>query len=382
MIVSDLEYLRYLPFLSNAGQIVKDLNITIEKIENTNIFNSILQEIYKEVSTLITNDIKTYPLETPTYEVSKFYLSVLLLKGIDNIAITRIWVKHFKKKIYSNIQTLLMECKTEQARIKTILDIFELLELNQYFILRRITIDGNVAFGLHMMKYLDIEDSLFDEVTTVHNGYVIIPCQETEFIIKLVQDFAVQKFYKLYEKADLDISITRKIKFTTDKIKEDVINSQKVSVNVKKHWIKKELLYEQERVKDVEHANRIVKQLDDLSKENLVDYVEGMEIKAFPPCVNVILHKLIIKKKKLSHNENILLCTYLGKKHFDIEQVKKIFSKAVNYDPSVTGYQVTFLYKKKMMCGNCVNLQTEGICKKELDKTNQCGRIKNPLSFR
>src|SRR5687768_14887008 len=333
MIITDLEYLKYLPFLSNSGQVVKELDISIEKIENTNVFNHILQEIYKEVSSLITDDIKTYPIENPVYEVSKFYLSILLLKGIDNIAITRIWVKHFRKKLYSNMKVLLDNCKTEAARIKTLLDIFELLETNQHFILRRITIDGNVAFGLHMMKYLDIESSLFDEVTTLHKGYVIIPCHETEFIIKLVQDFAEQKFYKLYGKAELDISITKKIKFTTDKIKQEVINSQKTSVNVKKHWIKKELLYEQERVKDVEQANTVIKELED----------NKLNVKTFPPCVNFILDKIINKKGKLSHNENILLCTYLGKKHFDIDQVKKIFSKASNYDKGTTDYQVSFL---------------------------------------
>ena len=70
------------------------------------------------------------------------------------------------------------------------------------------------------------------------------------------------------------------------------------------------------------------------------------------------------------------------KKHFDIEQVIKIFSKAANYDPRTTKYQVSFLYKKGMMPQSCNNLQTEGICMKHLDKTAQCGRVKNPLVFR
>jgi DNA primase large subunit len=258
-----------------------------------------------------------------------------------------------------------------------------LLESNQYFILKRITIEGESAFGLPMLKYLDVFDTLMTPYpVSLHKGFMIIPYESTIFLTTFIQRFAEQKIYRLYEKAELDVSITRKIKLIVEKIKGEVIKSQKISVNIKKHFIPKELLEEQERVKDVERANRIIDQLENLSKEKLMEHIEGIEIKAFPPCVNVVLDKIINKKGKLSHNENILLCTYLGKKHFDIDQVKKIFSKAVNYDKGTTDYQVTFLYEKKMMPMNCTNLGTEGICKMNLDKTNQCGHIKNPLSFR
>lgn len=375
MIVTDEDYIKYLPFISSY-HLMQQLNITIEKIEGGNLFNDMLEDIYLELNKLLTDDTKTYPLENSVYELSKFYITILLLKGIDNIAITRIWIKYFRKKIEYNLRILLSEYNTKEKRIDIFLGIFRLLEHKDYFKLNRITIGGNVAFGMHMLKYLDIEDTLLDGVTTLHKGYVIIPTEETDFIIKLIQDFAQKKIYKLYEQAELDVSITRKIKLVIDKIRDDVINSQKVSVNTKKHFIRKELLEEQERVKDVERANQIIKEIEDPREKELID------VKTFPPCVNFILQKLLIQRKQLSHYENILLCTYLGKKHFDIEQVKKIFSKAVNYNKGTTDYQVSFLYKKRMMPMNCDTLQTEGICKRELDNTNQCSRIKNPLVFR
>jgi DNA primase large subunit len=370
LIITDEDYLKYLPFLSSSN-VMKQVNITIDKIENTNTFNDILFDIYREINFLITNEIRIFPLENSFYEISKFYLTILLLKGIDNIAITRIWVKYFMKKIEVNMKAILTERKIRERKIDLFLDVFRLLEANEQFKLKRITIEGNIAFGIHMMKYLDIEDSLMDEVTTLHKGHVIIPTEETEFLIKLIQDFAQKKIFKLYEKAELDLTITKKIKFTTDKIKEDVINSQKVSINTKKHFVPKELLEEQERVKDVERANVIIKEIEENNNIN---------IDSFPPCVVYILDNLMNKKRQLSHYENILLCTYLGKKHFDIEQVKKIFSKAVNYDPQVTRYQVEFLYKKRMMPSSCQNLATEGLC--YADDICKKYKIKNPLVYR
>ena len=375
LIITDEDYLKYLPFISSSN-LMKQINITVDKIENTNTFNDIIFDIYNEINTLLTDEIKNFNLTNSLYEVSKFYMTILILKGIDNIAITRIWVKHFMKKISMNMLSILSEYKTKEKRIDIFLDIFRLLEANETYKLKRITVGNNVAFGMHMLKFLDIRDSLIDEVTTLHKGHVIIPTEDTEFLFKLIQDFAFKKIFRLYEKAELDISITKKLKLVVDKIKEDVINSQKVSINVKKRFVNKELLQEQERVKDVERASQIIKEIEDPINKKLVG------IRTFPPCVNFILQKLLVEKIQLSHYENILLCTYLGKKHFDIEQVKKIFSKAVNYDKNTTNYQVTFLYKKKMMPMNCETLDIEGICKKDLDKTNQCGRIKNPLSFR
>lgn len=371
MIVTDEDYIKYLPFISSY-HLMQQLNITIEKIEGGNLFNDMLEDIYLELNKLLTDDTKTYPLENSVYELSKFYITILLLKGIDNIAITRIWIKYFRKKIEYNLRTLLSEYNTKEKRIDIFLGIFRLLEHKDYFKLNRITIGGNVAFGMHMLKYLDIEDTLLDGVTTLHKGYVIIPTEETDFIIKLIQDFAQKKIYKLYEQAELDVSITRKIKLVIDKIRDDVINSQKVSVNTKKHFIRKELLEEQERVRQAEQANIIIKELDD----------NKVNINSFPPCVVFILDKLINKKIQLSHYENLLLVSYLNKKSFPIEYIIKIFSKAVNYQKSITDYQVKFAIKKGMMPMSCMNLETEAICKKHLDHTNQCSRIKNPLVFR
>lgn len=377
----DEDYLEFIPFLSNSGELVRRIDINIEKIERTNVFDDILENIYDELKTLITtNELKTLMTLNSHYEVTKFYLTILLLKGIDNVAVKRIWIKYFLKKIKRNMKDLLDNCRSEQDRINTFLDIFRLLETNQHYKLKRITIDGEVAFGMYMMTYLDVFESLFNDTTVLHRGYVIIPCNAIEFLITFIQKFAEKKINTLYERSNFDVTITKKMNLIVSKIREEILESQKVFINVKKHFgINKELLLEKERIKDVENANNIINQLEDLSKEGKI---EGIDIQAFPPCVNVILNKLLIKKEKLSHNENILLCTYLEKKHFDIEQVKKIFSKAVNYDPKTTRYQVEFLYKKGIMPQSCVNLNSEGLCYKDKDQTNQCGHIKNPLVFK
>jgi DNA primase large subunit len=386
----DLEYLKYFPFLSNAQSVIQELNITIEKIETTNVFDHVLYEIFKDLSLLLNPrlaaKIKFYPVPHYTFEVAKFYLTILVLKTLNNIALTRIWVKYFQNRIKAHIDYLLKENRSEISKINLFRTLFRLLESDNYFELKKITLDeGDQTFGLHIMKYLDVaarvENSDGERYqpakllnSTLHKGYVIIGYHETERLSIFIELFAKLKIFSLYSN-DNDVMVeSGKINLTVEKIKDLIKFSETISINIKKHHVaNKELLYEEEKIRDVEKSNIIIKELLEENKLN-IDH--------FPPCVNVLLDKLLSKKIPLSHNENILLCTYLAKKHFIQDHIIKIFSKAVNYDKKTTNYQVSSLVEKDLMPMNCSNLETEGICKKEQDTTAQCDHIKNPLSFK
>lgn len=386
----DLEYLRYFPFLSNSSDVIGQLNITIEKIEDTNIFDKILFDIYKELSLLLNPElaakIKFYPTTHYSFEVTKYYLTIMVLRVLDNIALTRIWVKYLLNSIRFHLTSL----ANDKDPIKMFITLFRLLDVGNHFELKQITIDSETkikAFGLNMVDYLDVANDISNSDkeryqnlklvnTTLHKGMVIIGFHEQDQLSAFIELFARTKTFQLYNSHNMSnndiVTSSKKINSIVNKLKDLIKVSEKISINVKKHHVSKELLYEQEKIKDVEKSNIIIKNLE----ENLIT------VESFPPCINNLLEKIMVKKIALSHNENILLCTYLAKKHFVKDHIVKIFSKAVNYDKKVTGYQVRFLVDKDLMPMNCINLQTEGICKKELDKTMQCERLKNPLSFR
>jgi DNA primase large subunit len=393
MVSKDLIYLRCMPFLSNADDLITELNITIEKIEDTNVYDNILVEINDELILLLTSEPPNYPIADYHYEVIKFYFTILILKALDNIALTRIWVRHFLYRIRTCIATYVNNNELED-NIKFFLDVFRLLDKDQKFQLRKITLESkDQTFGIHMMDYLDIVNEISNSEPeryqqlklvnmTLHKGYVVIGFHETEILSAFIEYYARIKFFQYYnfygEDENIQIvnslmQLSKKISLIVNKLKRLIVQSEYVSLNVKKHYVPKEILYEQEKIKDVEKSNVIIK---DIMETGLVS------IEHFPPCINVLLEKIVIKKIPLTHNENILLCTYLAKKHFIKDHIIKIFSKAVNYNKKTTDYQVRSLVDKNLMCMNCVNLQTEGICHKELDKTKQCERIKNPLSFR
>ena len=388
----DLEYLKFFPFLSNSLDVLKQLDINIDKIENTNIYDNVLFRIFKDLTLLLdprlAAKIKYYPVTDYSFEVSQFYLTILVLKTLNNIALTRIWVRYFLNKIKAHIDYLLEENREEKERINLFRTLFRLLELDNHFQLKKITLDeGDQTFGLPITKYLDVaarvENSDGERYqplklinSTLHKGYVIIGYHETERLSSFIEFFAKLKIFSLYSN-DNDIMVdSQKINLLVTRLKDMIKFSETISINIKKHHVannNKELLYEEEKIRDVEKSNIIIKELLEDNKLN-IDH--------FPPCVNVLLDKLLSKKIPLSHNENILLCTYLAKKHFIQDHIVKIFSKAVNYDKKTTDYQVSALIEKDLMPMNCSNLETEGICKKEQDTTAQCDHIKNPLSFK
>ena len=115
---TDLEYLKHFPFLSNSQNIMVKLNITIEKIDNTNIYNHLLIEINDEISFLIEPPNSKIPffVSEPYFEIAKFYLTIIVLKKLNNIALLKIFVKRFQKRINFFIKFLLSECSTEAEK--------------------------------------------------------------------------------------------------------------------------------------------------------------------------------------------------------------------------------------------------------------------------
>ena len=184
---------------------------------------------------------------------------------------------------------------------------------------------GTETFGFEITKYLDVAGEVQNSDgeryqylklvnSTLHNGYVIIGFHETDLLSSFIEYFAKIKIFQMYNIEGINVNINnampKKIKQIVRRIKNLIVDSEKISINIKKHTVPKEILYEQEKIRDVEKSNIIIKDIMD-NKYPREDSVSSF-IPTFPPCVNVILDKILSKKIALSHNENILLCTYFS----------------------------------------------------------------------
>ena len=61
-----------------------------------------------------------------------------------------------------------------------------------------------------------------------------------------------------------------------------------------------------------------------------------------------------------------------------VEDVLQYFKKAPDFNARVTTYQLSKIKQGEYKCPGCDKLNTQSLCY----RTDDCGYIKNPLSFR
>lgn len=383
-------FLTEYPFLVPATKFLEFLDVSIDRIENTNIFDSILYDIFNELAGLVFGNKK--PSENnkrekeTSYEVIRFYLTVSVLKMLDNLVITKLWIKKYVKDIDRRITNYVNNKDINTTRLFYIL--FKYMVPNEEFKPKKVVIDGNIGLSWHVMTYLDMIDNVNvndPEYAALHlvnqtlvKGFVIIPAENTEDIALLIKWILTKKIFKMYESpVEFDLESTHKLKTFVDTFINKVIKDVTTSTsNIAKNFIGKEESRKQLELKNQENA-KIVIDIIKRIKENLV----YEHIPNFPPCIDVILEKMLVRKKHLRHAENMLLATYLGKKNFSYEQALFVFSQAVNYNKGVTDAQLkALMVKKHYMPGSCVTLQSEHLC--HADDICKKYKIKNPLVYK
>ncbi len=98
-----------------------------------------------------------------------------------------------------------------------------------------------------------------------------------------------------------------------------------------------------------------------------------------PPCIKFLFSK-IDNEHHLTHNERLLISTYMFSKGYNIEWlVDNIFRKLSDWNERITRYQLNYIKEHKIM--NCDKIENQGMCKKSEDRLNKCGFIKNPFQF-
>jgi DNA primase large subunit len=96
-----------------------------------------------------------------------------------------------------------------------------------------------------------------------------------------------------------------------------------------------------------------------------------------PPCVKHALN-VMENGENLSHSGRFLIATFYMSRGADIDDVLQYFKKVPDFNDKVTRYQLNKIKQGEYKCPGCDKLNTQNLCY----KTDECGYIKNPLSFR
>lgn len=93
-----------------------------------------------------------------------------------------------------------------------------------------------------------------------------------------------------------------------------------------------------------------------LIRENGID-LSG----SIPPCMLLLIDRLY-HARALTHEERFILASYLARAGFGDDEIHLIFSRAEDYNPRVTGYQVNYLRRRGMKVYRCRRLKEANLC--------------------
>lgn len=96
-----------------------------------------------------------------------------------------------------------------------------------------------------------------------------------------------------------------------------------------------------------------------------------------PPCVKDAL-AVMENGENLAHSGRFLIASFYMTRGSEVEDVVQYFKKAPDFSDRVTRYQLTKVKSGEYKCPGCDKLNTQSLCR----RTDDCGTIINPLSFR
>lgn len=362
-----LDLIKY-PFLNDGKHVIRDMNITYEKIDSKETYDELLTEAFNDiVASLSTSKPKFKDLTKFNTnfqsQVVKFYLSLMIVKPLTRV--TKYYINYLIEKFQAEVKYDLKQRSKTLAFYLVMFKEFgiEWLTVRDSGVLFiKTPIDNYLDMAIHIDNNAPVEYRLLKFVNTgTHKGYVYFHSLEYD------------QFQLM-----LNVLLEARIKDLLNNITE-VGNSKKIDVcrnNIKKY------LLSNQGVKDGKMDQLYTDEINPAQQEEVMkSVVESKPVNWFPPCVNHILEK-IDNKKVLNPAENILLASYLGKKGFVYEQINDIFKRTTNYKPDISKYNINYILDKKLKPFNCDKLVTEDLCYLQNDTTKQCGHIRNPMVYK
>lgn len=313
----ELRDLVHYPFLPEAQKILASRGISVESLSKTPSGQQYLQKACERV--IVAIDGKTlYPEDTSGDNISDIVTYVL----------ARILVSCVKDRM-----TIQRFVRSEAKRVYTYLT----MEMNSTLkqrVCHEFGISDN-ASQLTVIQYVEmaakIPDSKWRLINReIHNGFVVISSDELEILLS--------EKIRGYLSSTLPLAVP-------DSLAKDF-----------QKWI------------DIITAK---------IQERTLEEFGTIEENAFPPCIQTLI-AAAIAGSSLIHSGRFALVAFLHTIGMPSEQIEEIFSRAPNYNPDMTEYQVNHILLHEYAPPSCLTMKTHGVC---TNKTSLCEKTSHPLIY-
>lgn len=318
------------PFLTEAGNYLREKGFTLEQFDKDEDLRPIIDLAYSRIETAANGKIfnSDFNVRNLDIEVFSFLVAVILLKQSGmNTLIKRFSLAEARRaeKFLEKDLADVRNKTNEHLAIKIIHDLFgmEIQKRDDYFVIP-------VADYLkHSIHFHEQEWKLVNR--HVDNGNVFLSAHETVRLIR----------------KELDNFISSKIR--------------SVSIPL-----------------IPESFQKPTNDLVNLAKKFSMHFVESTE---YPPCIKHAI-EVLNKGENLPHSGRFMLATYLLNKGQTIEEIAPLFKNAPDYNEKITLYQLKHLAGNfgsgtKYSCPSCEKLKSENLCY----EIPECNNIINPLQF-
>lgn len=322
------------PFLQETKEHVSKLYIDLKELtEVERIVNRAKERIIASFE--FVSYFSQKPIKDNEIEIASFPVSIVLVIGVKDNALTERFALHEARTIYEYLRN--------EKKNETILDIAKLFDWRI-----RETKQSPHPFAMHYTNYLKnatrgrlVHDPEWKLVNRrLHKGEVHVSKRE---VCRLLQE-EIKKY--------IEGMTEKKISTVPQNIQEVIDEIKSEFMKIKPH---------------LSEFDKIVK----------------AEESEYPPCIRIFLDRAV-KGQHLSHTERFTLVTYLLHQGVSIDGIIKVFANVADFKEDKTRYQVEHLAGQRgsqttYRPYNCSTLKTHGVCPDPDDPI--CHTIKNPLTY-
>lgn len=316
------------PFLTEAGNYLREKGFTLEQFGNDEDFKPIIDLALSRIQIAADGKIfnSDFSIKNLDVEVFSFLVAVILLKQSGMHTLIKRFSLAEARRAEKFLEKDLINAHTnEELAIKIIKDLFAMnvSKSDDYFVIPA------SDYLMHAVHFHEQEWKLVNRL--VDDGKVYLSAHETVRLIR----------------KELDNFISSKIHSA---------NIPSVPESFKKP----------------------IDTLMSLAKKFTVQIIETTEQ---PPCIKHALD-VLSKGENLPHSGRFMLATYLLNKGQTIEEIAPLFKNAPDYNEKITLYQLKHLAGNfgsgtKYACPSCEKLKSENLCY----IIPECANIINPLQF-
>ncbi len=343
MVEIELETIAKYPFLSEAGEYLKEKKFTLEQFGTDPDLQSVITNAYNRILIAVKGEIYKPNVEKKDLdrELFSFLIAVILLKlsgmnvlirrfslqearraekNLESDLNTRMPSDDYDYKIWKNKRNYHLELAIQIIKKQFLMNI---QKQEDYFLV------PVVDYLQSAINFHEQEWKLVNRL--VNNGNVFLTSHEA---VRLIRN-------------ELDNLIKTKIHATT--------------------------------IQDVpESFKKPIADLIQLGNDLTPKFMETTE---YPPCIKHAID-VLNKGENLPHSGRFMLATYLLNKGQTIEEIAPLFKNAPDYNEKVTLYQLkhvagNFGSGTKYACPSCEKLRSENLC----FAIPECNNIINPLQF-